>query len=257
MADHALKDPDLTGVMPTRLGDMFPHDAHHSPWLYRLAVLHDDIRFELAELLLEPDAPDIAAWKTSYFLRRLSISIDEARHIWVKHVVNYLEEHRKRIPSEVDDRLIAAGKLLVETADKLRPVRNAVGAHVRPSNARPKEAGNGPQLSGEEAAEAFEREALRSFDDWEGPAQMSAVDVFDSTYRGLTITSAMFAVGTRDLEALRKWHTELRLIECCYTILNAIDLLIYLHVDARRHIEEQVQRSKAEGTLLSDEGKGE
>lgn len=243
MADP-LPDPDLTRVPHARLGNMFPHDAPNSRWLYRLAVLHDDLRFELNGLLFNPGVPDIdAAWRVSYFLRKISISIGEARDIWVAHVGAFLKEHH---PAS-RDQLLKGGELLVQTAEKLRPVRDAVGAHVRPSNAKPKDE------KGEAAADTFERNALRDFADWSGPAQMST-RVLDSTYRGLTMTSTMFPVGLRDLEALNKWHTDLRLVECSMTILGTIDALIYADMVARAELKQKIEHSKQAGALLPDEG---
>jgi hypothetical protein len=227
--------PDLP---PTRLGDVLPFDDPNSPWLYRLMLLRDDIDLEVRSLALEASDEPIKAWRTVYFLRRLSVSIDEVNSLWARHIGKIVK--KSKLASETKAELVRIGKVISETAGKLEVVRNSLGGHVRISNADPDKPRRRPRLlrrlmklcwwlpDWEE--DRFERRMLKEFADWTGPMLLDLKNRRRTNFRGITVTSLFFATGTHDLAAAMAWHSNLSVLKACGDILAAIDGLLYMHV---------------------------
>jgi hypothetical protein len=101
----------------------------------------------------------------------------------------------------------------------LEPLRNAVGAHLRPQSVDPKGGG-------------VEARVIRNCSWLEGEASISLADFHQTTYRALTINSLTFAwpdLSTHEEHIQR--HLDMRdtLLSCVSNVINSIDHLLIRH----------------------------
>ncbi|SRR5229473_2449172 len=238
MLSTMLEETPLPPDLPmTRLGDLLPHGAPASPWLYRLLLLRDDLDFELRSLAMDKDAEPIRAWENVYFLRRISVSIAELKSLWTRHVGRMVK--RSKLDPKATAEFIRIGKVITETAKKLEIVRNALGGHVRLSNADPHRPRRRSRLGRwlmracwwlpDWEEDHFERQMLERFAEWRGPALLDMETGRRTNFRGITMTAILVATGTDDISKMRAWHETLALPEACGDILHGIDAVIYLN----------------------------
>jgi hypothetical protein len=113
------------------LGTFFPPEDEHSPWLIRLMILRDDLNFEAANLPIRGDTIE-DTWKCCYFLRRMSVTLWEAKHICARQLTALCKSPQDRFIAELSKRI----RKFVATVDRWNPfieqLRNSTGGHVRP-----------------------------------------------------------------------------------------------------------------------------
>src|SRR5260221_7424446 len=116
------------------LPQFFPPDDPDSYWLLRLAIIRDDLRYELHSLGLNLTDGLEEVWRTSYFLRRISITLLEARSIFEWEIGRLTKHPPNRLFKAMTPRLRRAIAILTKAKSTLEQLRNAVGGHVRPQN---------------------------------------------------------------------------------------------------------------------------
>jgi len=129
--------PSVADPMPKNLfkikatlAELFPPDDPNSSWLLRLAVLRDDLEHELKP---KPGGDDEARgmWLQIYGLRKLSITLDELKNIFSHEAFLQTVDWPVDVVRGVRELTVAVEDL----TKKLQPIRDALGAHVRPANA--------------------------------------------------------------------------------------------------------------------------
>ena len=198
---------------------LFPAEHPASVWLLRLMIIRDDLEYELRNLSLKPDDGAEEVWRCVYFLRRIAISISEARGI--------LEQDLGKAINRVkDDAIQALAPVLrntieavVDAAKVVEPIRNAVGAHVRPQNANPK----GPDVV---------HEVLCNQPGHRGTATIDLASIRNTSYRGMSSVALAFAWPTaRTDEEIGACHDKLRdaVFAAVPKLLHAVDFLLAYH----------------------------
>jgi hypothetical protein len=170
--------------------------------MLRLAIIRDDLSFELAHLGLKEEDGSEEVWRCNYFIRKLCITMLEAVGVFSQDVQKLANRGRASLPPKLPALLTRAREILDEARPILEPIRNTVGAHVRPSNADPGRAAE--ELTVE--AEVIGHHASYPVHvriDFKTPEQM--------TFRGLTVVSTFFAwPEAKDFPAVIERHKELR-----------------------------------------------
>src|SRR5216684_1550382 len=88
-------------VLKARLDEFFPPDHPDTPWLLRLAVLRDDIAYEVDRISLKPGASPADVWISAYTLRKLAITVNEVKHAFTRDVQRWLKSKRgKSLPPQ-------------------------------------------------------------------------------------------------------------------------------------------------------------
>ena len=64
-----------------RLALFFPPDDPESPWMLRLMIIRDDLNFELNGTRLGPSDRVDEVWRSTYFIRRISVTLLEAASV--------------------------------------------------------------------------------------------------------------------------------------------------------------------------------
>jgi hypothetical protein len=202
-----------------RLADLFPPDHPDSPWLLRLLILRDDIWYEIINLPLGADSTSDDVWRCSYFLRRLSVSILEARAILAyeggKASKRARDEVMVGLAPHIKD-VIANVEQVVQTLD---PIRNAIGAHMRPQNAD----SDGP---------CVESRVLQNLPNLAGEATVSFGTLDQTTFRKISMNALLFAWPDIDTdEKHEQRHDELHsaLTSSVPGVLRSIDALLVRH----------------------------
>jgi hypothetical protein len=144
---NTVKAVDMATIDPTtqeihaKLNEFFPPDHPNSPWLLRLMLIRDDVHFEWSSIHKEAAGVD-ENWRLTYFLRRISISLLEAKNIFCYEFGDYLKKHKAADPRKQDATLLAltphfdeAIAIVTDVAPQLRGLRDSVGAHLRPEYA--------------------------------------------------------------------------------------------------------------------------
>ena len=121
-------------TMRVRFDQFFPPEHPHTPWLYRLAVLRDDLNYELENMTLKPDAPPLEVWRCVYVLRGLVVTIHELKNIFANEVRLYMESLAGKIPRETTEWFEETRRVAEEANQAVLPIRDKLGGHVRPSN---------------------------------------------------------------------------------------------------------------------------
>lgn len=209
----------------SRLGDLLPADDPNSPWLFRLWILRDDIDFEVRGLAMEGDAEPIKVWENFYFLRRLAVSICEVRNVWRKEVPTNLAA--LELATEEHAEMERVSDIIERTAEALQPLRDALGGHVRLTNAV-----EGPDKP------TFEERCLRNFADWTGPIAIGVDNPRLTTFRGLTSAALPAILGHDDTSKLQKWHEDLDILSACGNIMAAIVFLAYRNAPGQQANEK-------------------
>lgn len=212
-------------------GRLFPADNPHSAAMYRLAIIRDDIDFEIEGVTLTGD-PDVERfWRHNYFFRRLTRSIDEAKHLFVHDIPLMLdgpplENVNMEVLREATDKVKSALETLTV---QLKPYADAVGGHVRPSSARDKD---------EETEEIFNTRALAARAQWEGDVDLDRAHGIGSSFRGFTAIAFLFPwpdVNTVEAVAAKLGDPGWKVPESSVELLHAIDAVLFafwLHVGA-------------------------
>jgi hypothetical protein len=123
-----------------KLAEFFPPDDPHTSWLFRLMVIRDDLAFETENLMWVEDEKhgdrkeDRATWKTSYFIRRLSVSLLEAWNIFTHDVTSFIKQLDDNDGKMIAHPLRQAIKDIERVKPTLKNMRDVLGGHVRPKD---------------------------------------------------------------------------------------------------------------------------
>ena len=188
-----------------RLADLFPPDNPATPWLIRLMIIRDDLQYEFQSLLLATDASKVDVWLYSYFLRRMSVSFMEARGVLSFEASKESKRAQDDLMNSLAPDVRAAVAVLEEASCLMKPLRDAIGAHVRPQNVDP--------------AGKF----LHNWKSLEGEAKFCLADFEQSSCRSLTFASAAFAWP--DVDSIEKY--KLRNIEIRDAIFSSVSKVIW------------------------------
>jgi hypothetical protein len=115
-----------------RMVDLFPPSDPRSPWMYRLAVLRDDVAHDATQLSMKDDDGPTEAWRCVFAIRHLAIVIEEARGIYDGEIEPWLPT--AGIPEEGKTEIRAWKKVIDDACAIIRPFRNSFGGHVNPKN---------------------------------------------------------------------------------------------------------------------------
>jgi hypothetical protein len=205
---------------PCTLGQLFPHADPRSPAMWRLAIIRDDLDFEVNGVAI-PEEADAAerVWQHSYFLRRLSISILEAKNVFVAEMEPMLNESGGLLGGGMREPVVALASRLREIEPMIKPLRDALGAHVRPNNANP-----------DKTSETYDVLGLRAHAKWEGTITLNRVSLIGTTYREFTQAAYLFAwPDVTDDDALVKHAAEFQpmITRATAEVARAIDGVLY------------------------------
>ena len=157
-----------------RLADLFPPDNPATPWLVRLVIIRDDLQYEFQSLLLATDASKVDVWLYSF-----APSQGRLVHGGASVLSFDASKESKRAHDDLMNWLAPDVRAAVAALDKasslMKPVRDAIGAHVRPENVNP--------------AGKF----LHNWESLEGEARFCLADFEQSSCRSLTFASVAFA----------------------------------------------------------------
>lgn len=201
------------------LSDLFPVDHPATPWLLRLMIIRDDVDFEFRNLWLDKNAGPEESWRCTYFIRRMTVSLMEALAVLAC-------EGGKESKRAKDEVMVALGphvrdttEALEEAARLLEPVRNAVGAHLRPQNVDPK-------------GGSVEARVIKNCPKLQGEARVCLEDLQKSSYRSLTVNSLAFVwpeVQTDEEYVQRLRDLRDGLLTSVQKVIGAIDGLLVRH----------------------------
>jgi hypothetical protein len=214
-----MTDVDHTFTLRARLDQFFPPEHPDTPWLVRLAVLRDDASYEGERLGLKPeDSPD-EVWRCAYTLRKLTITIGEVKNL----LAHDARESLKRRSALMSPTFLEAVENTVQAievaAAAVKPLRDGLGAHVRPSNAMEDNRDPTPDVIRLHGATEFNL----TLDMHNGRS---------TSFREMTVSALLFAwPDVVDVPHLERRHGELAstVIPSLHRMFHAIDMLLYLH----------------------------
>jgi hypothetical protein len=199
-----------------KLGDLFPADDPDSSWLLRLAILRDDFEWEVVPKGDRPgDATEV--WLSVYSWRKLAITVGEVKNIFSHDLTQYLEARERGWEPQMVLILRDAIKAVYKADEVLAPIRDGLGAHVRPSNAvqREKKPDPTPEILRRHAEEHFE-------------VVLDARTGEETSFCGVTSMAFMLAwpEATTQGEYVRlRTQMHQRFMACFNPIRHGIDLL--------------------------------
>jgi hypothetical protein len=208
------------------LAKLFPPDHPDSPWLFRLAIIRDDIEWELRNLPLRREDGPEQVWRCTYFLRRLSVSILEARDVLAHEVSEAIKRPADEAMARLAPHIREAVKVVAVAVEAIKPLRNVVGAHVRPQNADPQ----GPKA--DRPRPPVEAQVLRNAAGSEVAALVSLWDSGATTFRGLTVLAPVlpWPEDASDQAMARRHEVLSRAIrKATGNVLAVIDALLLRH----------------------------
>jgi hypothetical protein len=218
---------------PSRLlVQLFPPENVDSPKMWRLAIVRDDIDWECdsmreatARAAINGD-PE-AHWQFAYYLRRLSVSMLEAKRIFDAgdsgsdgitrklKLQARLHPHRR----EFYQAIVRLTTKLAKVERLLLPIRNSIGAHVRPNDANP-----------DKATESYEVRGLRAHGGHRGEIHLNKASAFGTSYREFTRLAPFFCwPEVVDSESLQRKLPEFiqPVVETTRHVIAGIDAVLY------------------------------
>ncbi len=205
-----------------RVGDLFPANDERSPWMFRLAVLRDDVDYEVKTLFsLRHDSSTADSWRTVYHLRRLTVTILEARDIFRAQVQPWVGRNKRdpgKVPPKMKKLVDFVVRKLVDAELYLEPIRNGLGGHVKPRSAH----------HGTAVVDTVEATVLENHKDT--VTTMIVSDDGESTaFHDLTTHALIWVwadVTTDQQYADKHWHLHQILLCCASSIRQAADELL-------------------------------
>jgi len=204
-----------------KLSEFFRPDHPDATWLLRLAVLRDDLAYELERVSLSRDDPPEEVWRCAYTLRKLAITISEVKNIFSYEVQRALADQAHPVPQPLRDGLKNAVKLIEEADAFMQPIRDGLGAHVRPSNATQTNPKHDPTPA-----------ILRAHGDSKFEVRLDMQTGRTTSLRQLTAASFLFAwpdVVTEDDYYRKQKELRDKLFGCFDDMVHGIDALLYRH----------------------------
>jgi hypothetical protein len=212
------------------LGDFFPADDKMSPWLMRLAIIRDDLRFEIDGLALSEDATNRDTWRCGYFLRKITITLLEAERILNYDLTTALKRRSEDFDPLVANAFRKQAKTVGEHRAALEAVRDYLGAHVRP---RPV-----PHLEGRTESDTppenvpVEPLVLRKLTAWPAKVVLHTETGRNTDLHELSSTALFFAWPHVDssIESLAEAHDVYQrvLFACIPAVLHTIDGVLWV-----------------------------
>jgi hypothetical protein len=200
--------------------------------MWRLAVVRDDIDREFDGITTPKTGEVERAWEHAYFMRRLSVSVLEAKSLFDHDISLMLEKDSLRGVDQdyVRGRLRELKTTLDAIEDLLRPVRVALGGHVRPNSANP--------AKSDAAIESYDVRGLRTYARAEGVVTLNRGAAIGTCYRDFTAFAFYFVWPEATTQAALRAKIEEfvpRVEDAVRQILSAIDGVLYafwVHVGA-------------------------
>lgn len=111
--------------------------------MLRLAILRDDLTHEFdgvcARQMDTDAATAIELWRSMYAIRKICITLEEVRGILTAFAHDFVKGRRILAGTVPLEMLFGLAVSMIDEASTLvKPVRDRLGAHVRPSNSIPK-----------------------------------------------------------------------------------------------------------------------
>lgn len=201
-----------------KLVEFFPPDDPDSPWLLRLMIIRDDLDFEVRNLGLDKDAGPEDAWRTTYFLRRISVTLLEAASILGHEVGKVAKKPEDEAMKKLAPSLREAINIVHSHRGELERLRDSIGAHVRPQNAD-----KDPDV---------EKRVLEQLPNMAGTIRMNHSSLANVSYRELSGNSLLFAWPDADDDAkIVAKHEALRtaIFAAVPEVFSVIDSLLARH----------------------------
>jgi hypothetical protein len=205
--------------MRAKLIELFPPDHDDSPWLLRLMIIRDDLEYELRNLWLEKGASQDDVWRCSYFLRRITISLLEAKNVLVHEVAKVIKRPKDDLLKGLVPHLRKTIAAIESQEPVLLPIRDALGGHVRPQSAG-------------RAGMSVERTVLKNAPNLQGAFRVSFGDVRLTSFRELTSAAIFFAwPDVDDNQKSEESHAKLSaaIFSSILLVLRSIDSLLVRH----------------------------
>jgi hypothetical protein len=201
------------------LAALFPADHPDSEWLFRLMVLRQDIAYEFEQLgLAEADGPQ-AVWRCSYFVRKISVSLDEVRCIFVTDVQKSINHSRDDAALGLAPHIAHVRRQVEASHAVLSPIRNGLGAHMRPQNA-------------DSSSPTVFADVLRAFPALAGQASIDLERISDSAFHELAVNALVFAwpdVTSDGDHETRQDALQKAIFNAVPKVMGAIDALLVRH----------------------------
>jgi hypothetical protein len=181
-------------------------------------IIRDDLAFEMNGLKLHADDGPERVWQTTYFLRRISVSLLEATSIFQHDVGAAIKRPTTDTMRKLAPLLRKAIKTVGKRRRALEALRNPIGAHVRPRNA--------------DKSIDVEKKVLRQHPQFGGTAWIHPTELLKTSYRGLSQGALLLAwPDADDDERLESKQNELRaaIFETVPDLLQCIDALLMRH----------------------------
>ncbi len=203
-----------------KLSALFPPEHPATPCLVRLMILRDDLEYDLRHVWIKRDDGPEELWRCVYSLRRLAVSILEAQSVLGHDVAKLLKSPADDALRLLSPHIKEVTATVAEAATVLKPIRDALGGHVRPQAA-----------SGGEFPDVV-RTVLKNHPTWEGTARIDLNEPRKGTYRELTVSALLFAWphASQDQDVERE-HEALQkaVVGTVPKIVRAIDSLLIHH----------------------------
>lgn len=202
-----------------KLVEFFPPDDPDSPWLLRLMIIRDDLDFEVRNLGLKEDAGPEDAWRTTYFLRRISVTLLEAASILGHDVGKAAKKPEDEAMKKLAPSLREAINIVNSHREELERLRDSIGAHVRPQNA-------------DKANPGVEKRVLEQLANMAGTIRTNHSSLANVSFRELSVNSLLFAWPDADDDAkIIAKHEALQkaIFAAAPEVLNVIDSLLLRH----------------------------
>ncbi len=196
-------------------------------------------------MALSPDSSAKDVWKTTYFVRRVCVTLEEVRGL-AQEASKHGNQSKDKATRLVYGQLSALVKLLNRNTAVFAPVRNTVGAHLRPSNA-----------SKDKTVNVVEK-VLKNFPDLTADFWVNLDLPQHTSFHGITVNAIHLAWP--DVDTGRKLKLAHRclaraVLKTAKPVLQAIDELLVLHWMQLGIVKESigVRASKERGFLPLDE----
>ncbi len=185
----------------TQLAKLFPPDNPLSPWMYRLAIIRDDVSFEVAGLGVQENDGLEEVWRCTYFIRKLCITIFEAAGLFEQEVQTHGNRQRAESP-KLHSLISRAREAVVAVREVIEPVRNGLGAHIRPAYVAPDR---------DKSLPSVEETLFRNHGNHPASVTLDFRNSQRTSFRGATFLAPLMAwPDIEDWNATLEKHLELR-----------------------------------------------
>lgn len=100
--------------------------------MFRLAVLRDDLDYEVRKLGLRPHSGTTEVWRSAKALRHIAVIISEARNIYRGKIDHWLPG--SDLDEDAKHMLKEWGHAIDAALTVVKPLRNAFGGHINPED---------------------------------------------------------------------------------------------------------------------------